>query len=320
MRLRAIALLCGACLLAACSTGDSGGDEGTPELVITTADADVVAAEVMRGLLLTTDFAATSTGPGGSSVEAAATARVDLHAVSGGGVAPAFEVPPTTVPCDAGGNVTVAGDLAVAGTLTVGDQVESDFDDCRQEPGGPLLNGSLDFTVIVFTGDLDGAFALQADSRLIEFALDDGDVETVADGRVELIQDTRAPLIRQVEMRNGPITFAQGDHEITLTLFDNISSLNTDTLDYELTGAGTLITSLFGTGRVAYQVQEQFEGDVPGQPSEGEMVITGADGATILLTAQGTNVELEVDVDGEDGPAAPVTQTLSWTALYAATP
>jgi hypothetical protein len=322
MRLRAIALrLCSAFLLAACSAGDSGGDDGTPEVVITTDDADVAAAEVMRGLLLSTDFTTTSTGPGGSSVEAAATARVDLRAVSGGGVTPAFQVPPTTRTCAAGGSVTIAGDVAVAGTLTEGDQIESDFDDCRQVDGGPLLNGSLDFTVIVFTGDLDDGFALQADTDLIGFSLDDGDVETIANGNADLIQDTRAPLIRQVEMRNGSVTFAQGDHEITLALFDNISSTNTATLEYELTGRGTLVTSLFGTARMDYQVLQPLEGVIPGEPSEGQLLIAGADGATVLLTAQGANVELEVDLDGEDGPLEPETlPPISWAALYAATP
>jgi hypothetical protein len=122
-------------------------------------------------------------------------------------------------------------------------------------------------------------------------------------------------------MQNGPVTLAEGDHEITLTLFDNSSDTNVVTLDYEINGDGTLVTSLFGNSRVTYVVQETLEGDVPAQPADGEVLITGADGATILLTAQGANVRLDVDLDGE-GPEPPVEppQILSWAALYAATP
>ena len=314
MRLRAIALrLCGALLLAACGSSSSGGGQNTPEVAITVADADVVAAEVMRGIVISTDFAEVSSGPG-SSVETTAVA------VAAGGVTAAFEVPPTTRDCAEGGSVTVQGDVAVVGTLTGDDVLEADFSACQQEEDGFILDGSLDFLVRAFTGDLDDAFRLEVQARFTDLEMSlEGDPPTEADGLVELVQDTRSPQLQLVAMSEGPITFSEGDHTLTLTLFQNSADRNITTGDYELNGAGSVISSVFDGARAAYAIVDTLAGDVPGEPAEGELRINGADDATLLLIAQGTNVELEVDLDG-DGPLEPQSQTLSWDALYAATP
>ena len=71
------------------------------------------------------------------------------------------------------------------------------------------------------------------------------------------------------------------------------------TSEYSLEASGTLTSSAF-SGSVSFETQVALQGTGTDFAVSGELLITGANGATIhVIVLDGVSVRLEVDLDGD---------------------
>ena len=87
----------------------------------------------------------------------------------------------------------------------------------------------------------------------------------------------------------------------TVTNFSTSQTVDTSVQPepYTLSASGT-VNSTALSGSVTYTTTVTFQGAGGGYPFAGEMLLTGANGATIRLIAlDETNVRIETDTDGD---------------------
>ena len=152
-------------MLSACGGGGSSAPApnlpppvNTSDLVITTANAKP-AARVAYGATL--QSAETGDMVGGSGIASTPDDGVQKPGAPGvfpGLIANALQKPPITETIGCGptgedGSQTITYDFQVLGTLTTGDMIVIEAMDC-DEGDGAILNGRMEMTVAVFSGDL----------------------------------------------------------------------------------------------------------------------------------------------------------------------
>lgn len=297
--------------LAACGGGGGGGLGGSasPDLAtITPTNAPVIASAVMTAAFGGADTGGftgiASAGSAGSSsarlyAKIAEIQRAEIKSLAvriESAVAQAAFGPETT-PCTVSGSVTVSGNLATPGTFTANDTLVLDYDVCVETDAE--VNGRLAITITSFSGDLlSGTFTFGMSIVATGFAV-------TANGETGTVNGT---LTLNVDSTTGAQTTTVGSSSLSLT-----SASGTHTLsDYEFTEAVDLVTAQFSLDLSGAVSSTAFDGAVTfatsvllvGTGSEfaasGELLITGADGATIqLVVLDSTFVRLTIDTDGD---------------------
>jgi len=312
-RLRPLAVIpvVAAGLLTTLATG--GGDQskfapGGTLLTITAGNAHDVASAVIQGVGITLDFADVTGGQipsdtGGSAAALLQKSRVDRLTAQ-------YSAPfgPTEEPCGQAGTITLSGDVAVPGTISAGDTITAEFNDCDDNEGY-ILNGQLTLTVRTFSGDLlTGLYLTTIDVDAANLTTDGESV----DGSVTLTVDTRDPAMLDLTLTGARLALAAAGETYTLTNFRHYveEGLLVSSVYAEL--AGTIdIESLGGAVEYATVVPvEAGEFD----PDRGEILITGALRSTVrIVFVSATSIRLDVDVNG-DGIVDNYIDT-NWAAL-----
>lgn len=316
---RGLLVLLAAALVAACGGGGGGGSTAVPAspAVIDSTNAPLIASQVMTVGFGATDFGTALSGSGLLAVNGGSdTLAQDLNrrqALAAGGTAsPSATIAPETYGCLVSGTVRLSGTLASEETLTAGDVLNATFTDC-DDGDGAVYDGSLRVEVTDFYGDLyTSQYFLDAGLTLTSFRITDADGSTSANGDMDLELD--------LTVSDQPVVAASGQR---LTVSDDGGSW--ELRDYALivtvdpdTNGGLTYQSAAGTlegpdfeGSVEFLTVVPFALGGDGLPLVGEALITGADGATIRVTADGTGgLLLAVDLDG-DGQVDE-TQELAW--------
>jgi len=327
-------LTAAAALLASCGGGGGGGSgPAAAPAVITVGNAPVIAGEVVRVALATSDFADSTDGTStvsASSTPAAmaltragnATVQQAARTVAGPGTA-ALAIGPETVPCDVSGSVTLSGNLQNETILTAGDQITADFFAC-DDGDGTVLDGLLDLTVLSAAGDFlgMGSFSGSFSLTFTELRLTEGTEVNTANGDVTLETefdtatdiDTSTLSGSELELTSGPDTWRLNDFAVTTTVgpFQILPDPPIDVT--RIAATGTLLGSGF-EGTVDFTTVRPFEHlENSDHPGAGELLITGANDATIrIIDAAGANVTLEVDLNGDAVPDTILDST--WNAL-----
>ena len=301
---RLLTICSGLVLLAACGGGGGDGVASQPPpaagAVISSANAPVIAGETADAALATSEVGDLLGLGSGFTITAKGVPGDFLKNTIVRGVMSA-PIGPETVPCSVGGSITVSGQLADPATLTPGDRVTTDFDNC-DEGVGVVVDGSFEFTVDAFSGDFaSGSFALTVTLTVTDFAVtDDGELSTV-NGAVTLTLDTTAAPTNTAMLSGDAFTVSDGSGTGTLSNFATTVTRDTGVapVAFTLDTSGTLISSEF-EGQVTYTTPVPFQGLEGEFPFAGELLITGADNATVRLIAlDAVNVRLEVDADGD---------------------
>lgn len=302
----------GMLLLAGCSSGDDGGTAAPPAppsapATITVANAPTISGAVIDATLGVQSF--------GTIFEGAplptANARAAIHEQQ----ADVLNIPigPETTNCASGGTVTVSGDVASLGTFTAGDTLTIVFTNC-DEGDGETLNGTFQFTIQTFEGDLvTELFNLVVTTTVNNFRVTEQAETTTVNGDITIGIDTRMSTMVTLTVSGNSLRATGPGFSDSVSNYSLVQEFDEGTLSYTLTTAGT-VASLDINGSVSYQTTITFQGSVDSPPSSGELVITGANNATIRLIAlDAVNVRLQVDVDGDGA----VDQTIdtTWDAL-----
>lgn len=308
------AILSGLLAATACSGG--GGSSGDGLAAITQNSAPAIAAAAMLGCDLSAEAAdlAERSLPDMQMQQA-----VKLEAPSRGGLeAPtlATSAPfgPDMENCTVDGDVTFSGDIADAGgTYAAGDTVTAAYDLCDEGAEG-MLDGSIAITIMSLVGDILGAaFDATLDLVVTQLALTLQDTFTF-DGDGVLDIDTTVAGVTDTTLAGSRLKVDDGS--VFVTLRDYMTSLvldeSVDPADYTLSANGRLGSSSF-PGEVTYQTTQDFMGSGDAHPDSGVMRITGASATMWLIAVDATNVDLEIDLNG-DGSVDALIQT-TWDAL-----
>lgn len=267
-------------------------------------DADsaaTIAGEVVDAVLLGRSIGEIlSSGGAGSLAGNTDTGLSKANVSQPGGLPGYFAVvplPDTNVPCAVDGSVTVTGQIADPTTLSAGDRLNLEFFDC-DDGNDQVLNGIYEILVNSFSGNvLQGLFDLEATATFDGFEVAQGPETTALNGATTMNLDTTVPLVSSVSVSGDSLSASDGTGSATLTGFRTDVTFDARVAPevYTTAASGTLRSTYFD-GNVNYSTPIAFQGFVGQFPYPGELLVTGAGGASLKLMARdNTNVRLEID-------------------------
>lgn len=218
---------------------------------------------------------------------------------------------PETVPCDVSGSITISGELENPLTLSPGDTISIDADNC-DDGLGEVTDGLIETTVDAFAGDItSGAYAMTMSIVLANFQVTTANDVLLSNGDVTVMLDTTTPMFVDASVRGD--SMATSSNAMTETLYNFLTAQTLDTgatpSPYTMDASGIVDSSELG-GVVEYSVPVTFQGFDNDHPSSGELLVTGAGGSTIrLITLDNVNIVIEIDSDG----VAPADETINTT-------
>ena len=282
--------------------GCSSSDDGYGDLELTAQNAQPVAAQGLEALTLLEEMSGLVDGFTGM-----------------------FETQNAQIiPCDTGELDITLTDAVPENEFSTGDSASIEFRTCTfgTGDGALVLSGSLSFTADTVSGSGEGPFAY---SLTVEFddltVVTPGGTVMVDGGFTMSLSSADGTTLVAVVSGDYLSAIAQGQGATfsgTLTDFFEERTYNSETEAYSYEMGATVVSSWIG-GKVTYETTTPFTGIDPDAPDEGVMVVTGANGGTLTITAiNSTDVQLVVDTDGEAPPEATIDTT--WEFLESLEP
>jgi len=313
-----------AMIMAGCGSSSGGDSVSTPPVTIPPPDLAIVSGNSMQ-VLQVAYLTASSSGDmvglvtnTGISADPGGVSKVPLPGqLSKTMTAAISNVPigPETLPCDVSGSITVSGNLSNPLTLSAGDTINIDADNCN-DGLGEVTDGLINSTVSAFTGDItSGLYDMTMRMVITSFQVTTPEDVLLSNGDVTVMLDTMTPLAVATSVRGDAMTTSS--NASLETLYSYLTSQTLDTgvspSPYTMNASGTLDSSQLG-GVVDYSMPEMFRGFDSDYPSSGEMLATGAGGATVrLIVLDSVNIRIELDSDGM--PPAEETIDTTWVAF-----
>lgn len=324
-------------VLALAGCGGGGGDSSTASgtspsagaLVITTANADDVASEVM-----TASNDTIGVGDAGSSVVTGVVVSnpndgTDVLSIARTQVEWLQQIQPqllssqmagvittNTMNCTPSGTADVQWDDADSdGILSGGDSFSVDFNNCVIE--GATYNGTFSMTINSLTGDPSAVapWSLGATFSFNQMSFVEGSESGSINGDFTFSISSSNGIQLAVAVTADSLTAVYNGDQATLSSLNIQYTEQSAGGSFSMTMSGTLQSDALN-GTVSFQTIQAFTGTdiVNNWPTSGKLEITGADNASVLLIALGGDyVELQVDEDGDAILEATVSTT--WTQL-----
>ncbi|MGI9344358.1 MAG: hypothetical protein ACR2QV_16115 [Gammaproteobacteria bacterium] len=311
--------------LAGCGGGGGGGSAPTPvaSAALTTANATVVAGATTDATLTSSTFddlagLGVLGSPAVAAVQSGADASVTLAKNTARLQATTAEVMvgPETISCDIGGTMTITADIQNPEMLTAGDTFTLSYVNCDFGQG-PAVDGSISFTVTSFQGDLvSEQFVLGFSLQINNLQMAEAGDNLSLDGDLTMSLDTTGTL-SSVSVSSNSLTLTDGVDTVSLTQYSTTADVDLSVFPeaFTLQSSGFLMSSDFD-GEVQFNTTVALQGNGEGNPVSGELVITGANGATItVIPLDAQNVRLELDLDGDGAVDPNGVVDLTWQQL-----
>ncbi len=226
---------------------------------------------------------------------------------------------PDEFPCLSGGTVTISGDIADPTDTTrfsVNDTFRVVYAACN-DGIGEVLDGTIDFTVVDFAGDLQaGAYMLAMNALTTDFQVAAGGQTTVSNGDTTVALDTmQAPFI-DVGTSGSAMRVDSNSRSDNLINYQSNQTVdgNVAPAPYTLQASGTLDSTVLN-GSVRYSTLDTFQGVGTEFPNQGRFRVQGSDSSLDLVAIDNINVDIEIDTNG-DG-TVDVTITTTWADVSA---
>lgn len=318
-------------LFAACSSSENGFTDPGPDndpaptgFAITPTNGAQVAQVAYQSVLTSGDMAGLTGSTGLTAGGTGGMSKPSMDTQIGGILGDVIQnvpLPAVETVCGLGpGTVTVTFDVVdplvfATGLLSAGDTILVEYVDC-DEGFGEVLDGTIDFTVDAFTGDLlvTGLFDMTMTMNLIDFQITIGaDVLTSNGDATATLNNMAAPFVSASVSGNSMTTDTNNSSEV---LTNYASSQTVDAaLAYTMDALGTLNSSQL-TGTIAYSTPVMFEGVGGDYPNVGELLVTAATGSARLV-AQSNGVDVHIliyaSTDGTGDPEQTIMTT--WAEL-----
>jgi hypothetical protein len=310
LRLPSAAVL--ALAVTACGGGGGGGTSPAAPAVIDPGNAAVITREVLDIGLGAGAFGAALGSGGILAADEGNSARRGILRVS-----PLVPVGPESFLCLVSGSQTISGNLANLATVSPGDRITVDFDACN-DGEDVVLDGRLRLDVNAFSGDdefepllIDGQVSLTdlAVTGDGETLVGDGSFHLVIEGSLLLGMADLAVDGARLEVRSGTDQWVLRDFAVSVVEANDL--VNPPTTTY--TGTGTLEGTGF-EGAVDFVTVVPLVATGNGYPVTGEVLIAGANGATIRATVlDAQTIQLAIDLDGDN--LVDETQAMPWSTV-----
>jgi hypothetical protein len=315
---RATSLFCTA-LLSACGGGSDNSTVMPParlgELVISSTNSKAAAADSYSAAMQSGQMGDFVGAGGIAFAPAGGLAKPSPGSSAGSSLQSLLQkVPlgPDTQACGVSGTVTISGNIANPLTLTPGDAITALSADC-DDGLGEVINGTMRLVIGTFSGDLlAGMYLLVVDVELVDFSVQTAADTVTTNGSSTVTLDTSGlPLVSMSIAGDSLTNASSADSE---TIFDFVSAHTIDTSvspePHTLDASGHLSSSELN-GSVSYATPLMFQGLGANYPYAGELLVTGANGATVrLVTLDEFTVRIDTDADGDGVPES--SEIASW--------
>lgn len=237
-------------------------------------------------------------------------AKVGLSRLGGGAVSYLL-IEKETLPCAVSGSVTVWGNIAAPDTLTAGDVINVDSDMC-DDGDDEIIDGLLAMKIVSFQGDIyTSDFLLGVDMIFANFMVTESGESTALNGDIGVTLDMRTPAMAKIDVFGDSFTISGMGKTQSISDFSN--SYTEDSSEFPsvwtYNGKGTVGCSEF-VGTVSYLTPANFEALGENYPHTGQLLVTGANNATLRLIAiDATYIQIDADYDGDEI----IDQTLNMT-------
>jgi hypothetical protein len=293
-------------MLALAGCGGGGGDDAAPVTLatITTTNAPEITSSVMSASLQggeLASFASLSPQSGGptplaaySTVAAIQSAGLEALRKHAQAVA---HVPfgPEVTQCTDGGTATISGNVANPLAPGPNDTIVVEFAACIE--GDTTMNGRLSMRITSLSGNFDTeTYAFGVDLQLVTFQVTVAGETSTANGSIGVAVNSNAAT-QTTTVTSSSITISEGGSSHTLRDYSStrIVSAGAYTLD-----VGGSLTSTDFSGTVTFDTTTLLQGLEGEHPFAGQMLISGAGGATVKVRVlDSTFVRLEVDSNGD---------------------
>jgi hypothetical protein len=220
-------------------------------------------------------------------------------------------------------NLHITGDITDASRLSVGDTATFTFNNCTYD-SELIVNGTIGITLTQISEDFTGTppYELGLDTVLTDFMVDNQDSIYTSNGDLSMLftknesSDTTALL----SGTSISVSVGSASKNNSLTLSNYLIDLNDNSSgDYTVSLQGTIeLVIPFANVGASFTTINSFTGNHnigSGDPTAGELHLTGADDSQAWIIAQpdGVNIQIDIDMDGDDAVDATVMTT--WAEL-----
>lgn len=230
--------------------------------------------------------------------------------------------------CPGGGTVTDAlTDRDSSGNFSVGDTLAFSFSSCQLEPDGIILDGRLALTLDALSGDPSqylGDWFISMDADYASLKVSDPLQSVTVNGQVSITAGyDYASNVETGSLTGSSLTASSSD-----SLGEEVARWSTFTFALELdynnqTHAEDADYTLASTeldGVITVTTNPVFVGAMDSlgnmdQPTQGVMIITGANNARITVEAQADATHALVSLDEDGDGIDEVSQLVPWTTL-----
>jgi hypothetical protein len=221
---------------------------------------------------------------------------------------------PDVLPCDVSGSITVSGNLANPLSLTAGDIINIDADNC-DDGLGEVVDGLIAMTIDAFSGDvLSGLYDLTSTLDIDNFQVTTAEEVLMSSGDSTVRLNTLNTPAVSASVSGSSLTADSNTASETLTNYSSAQTLDAGLTPapYTMDSSGTLDSSQLA-GIVDYSTEIMFQGFDNDYPGIGELLVTGGTSSARLIALDNVNVRIEID-NNDDGTIDDVVDT-TWDAL-----
>lgn len=210
--------------------------------------------------------------------------------------------------CTGGGTLTISGNDANGNAkVDAGDSLSLTATNCAFE--GALLNGKLALTINSVTGDVENfPYSLSVNLGFDKLTAKSSAASTVGNGSLVVTIDARATNNQSVSISTPSFALdtIYGATTYTKTLTNYLASESVSPAGAGFTSSssikGTLNSSAFESKSITLETRTPFvRSSTQAYPASGQLIITGAAGGKVRITASSATlllIELDANADG----------------------
>lgn len=294
---------------------------GTAPLVVTTANAKPAARIAFGSTMQSIETGELAGGGGIASAPSGNVQKPQVERSMSGLVARAVQkIPfgPVTENCLEFGTTTISGDLATGLPYSIGDTIIVVAIDC-DDGLGEIVNGRMEITITAYSGDLlfGPTYLLEMTVLLINYEVATATDTILSNGDSTVTVDTTGTPLIVMSISGASMTTRSMIGTDIVSEFLTAQTVDSSVMPepYTLSASATIVSSQLAA-QIAHTTPVTFQGAGAGYPFAGELLITGANNATIRLIAlTDVNVRIETDADGDGNVDPGGTEDTTWDDL-----
>lgn len=231
-----------------------------------------------------------------------------------GGTTPRSIALTDTEQCALSGSVIISADISDPDTLTAGDVINLSYDACANSDD-EVIDGQITMTIKNFTGDINSsAIMLDVEMRFDNLTVKSSTDTSTMHGDIRVALDMLTEMA-EINISGDSFTTSSMGNTQSIKNFLNTYTEDSSQLPIALTlaGKGRVGSSEFA-GEVNYKTPVTFAAWGNNYPYTGELLITGANNATLHLITL-SNIDIQIDADYNGDAIVDETFNMLWSEL-----